>query len=95
MPSVKFVVDYGIAHCCLDQVTTLGVDEIQYRKGHHFLPWCTTIDIHRCRLLWMGEKPKRTLDDGFTELEQEHQRKQEAAGVEEDKLPRPDSLHLH
>ena len=32
----------------------------------------------------MGEKrTKKTLDDGFTELEQEHQRKQEAAGVEE------------
>ena len=29
------------------------------------------------------ERTKKTLDDGFTELEQEHQRKQEAAGVEE------------
>ena len=32
----------------------------------------------------MGEKrTKKTLDDGFTELEQEHRRKQEAAGVTE------------
>ena len=60
------------------------MDEIQYRKGHHFLTLLYQIDPHRRRLLWMGEKrTKKTLDDGFTELEQEHQRKQEAAGVEE------------
>ena len=41
-------------------------------------------DTCRRRLLWMGEKrTKKTLDDGFTELEQEHQRRQEATGVEE------------
>ena len=42
------------------------------------------IDIHRRRLLWDGRKrTKKILDDGFTELEQEHQRKQETTGVEE------------
>jgi len=82
--SVEYVVDYGIAHRRLDQVTALGIDEIQYRKGHHFLTLVYQIDTCRRRLLWMGEKrTKKTLDDGFTELEQEHQRKQEAAGVEE------------
>ena len=82
--SVKYVVEYGIAHRCLDQVTALGVDEIQYRKGYHFLTLVYQIDTRRRRLLWMGEKrTKKSLDDGFTELEQEHQRKQEAAGVEE------------
>ena len=29
------------------------------------------------------KRTKKTLDDGFTELEQEHRRKQEAAGVTE------------
>ena len=82
--SVQYVVEYGIAHRRLDQVTALGVDEIQYRKGHHFLTLVYQIDTHRRRLLWLGEKrTKKTMDGGFTELEQEHQRQQEAAGVEE------------
>ena len=82
--SVKYVVDYGMAHRRLDQVTALGVDEIQYRKGHHFLTLLYQIDTHRRRLLWMGKKrTKKSLDDGFTKLEQEHRRKQQAAGVEE------------
>ena len=66
--SVKYVVEYGIAHRCLDQVTALGVDEIQYRKGYHFLTLVYQIDTRRRRLLWMGEKrTKKSLDDGFTE----------------------------
>ena len=86
--SVKYVVEYGIAHRGLDQVTALGVDEIQYRKGQHYLTLLYQIDTHRRRLLWMGERrTKKSLNDGFTELEQEHQRKQEAAGE-----PKPTSF---
>ncbi len=60
------------------------MDEIQYRKGHHYLTLLYQIDTHHRRLLWRGEKRTiKTLDDGFTELEQEHQRKQEAAGEQE------------
>ena len=60
------------------------MDEIQYRKGHHYLTLLYQIDTHRRRLLWMGEgRTKKTLNNGFTELEQEHQRKQEAAGEKE------------
>ena len=82
--SVQYVVDYGLTHRRLDRVTALGVDEIQYRKGHHYLTLLYQIDPHRRRLLWMGEKrTKKALNDGFSELEQEHRRKQEAAGVQE------------
>ena len=81
--AVRYVVEYGLAHRRLDQVTALGVDEIQYRKGHQYLTLLYQIDTHRRRLLWMGEgRTKKTLNQGFTELEQEHQRKQEAAGEE-------------
>jgi transposase len=52
--SVEYVVDYGIAHRRLDQVTALDIDEIQYRKGHHFLTLVYQIDTYRRRLLWMG-----------------------------------------
>ena len=82
--SVQYVVDYGLTHRRLDQVTALGVDEIQFGKGHHYLTLLYQIDTHRRRLLWMGEKrTKKSLDNGFTELEQEHLRKQEVAGVKE------------
>jgi transposase len=82
--SVQYVVEYGLAHRRLDQVTALGVDEIQFGKGHQYLTLLYQIDSHRRRLLWMGEKrTKKTLDDGFTALEQEHQRKQEATGEQE------------
>ena len=79
--SVQYVVEYGLAHRRLDQVTALGVDEIQFGKGHRYLTLLYQIDTHRRRLLWMGEKrTKKTLNAGFTELEQEHQRKQAAEG---------------
>ena len=82
--SVQYVVEYGLAHRRLDQVTALGVDEIQFGKGHRYLTLLYQIDTHRRRLLWMGEKrTKKTLDDGFTALEQEHRCKQEAAGEQE------------
>jgi transposase len=82
--SVEYVVDYGLAHRRLDQVTALGVDEVQFGKGNNFVTLVYQIDTYCRRLLWMGQKrTMKTLDAGFTALEHEHQRKQEAAGVKE------------
>jgi transposase len=82
--AVQYVVNYGLAHRQLDQVTALGVDEIQFGKGHHYLTLLYQIDPHCRRLLWMGEKrTKESLHHGFTALEEEYRRKQEAAGVPE------------
>jgi transposase len=83
--SVQYVVGYGLAHRQLDDVTALGVDEIAYSKGHHYLTLLYQIDTHRRRLLWMGEaRTKKTLHEGFTALEQEHRCKQQAVGVEQE-----------
>jgi transposase len=82
--AVEYVVDYGLAHRRLDQVTALGVDEVQFGKGNNFVTLVYQIDTYCRRLLWMGQKrTMKTLDAGFTALEQEHQRKQEAAGARE------------
>ena len=82
--SVQYVVDYGLAHRRLGQVTALGVDEIQFGKGHRYLTLLYQIDEHCRRLLWMGkERTKKTLDAGLSALEEEHRRKQEAAGQQE------------
>lgn len=65
--SVQYVVEYGLAHRRLDQVTALGVDEIQSGKGNHFLTLVYQIDTHCRWLLWMGEKrTMKTLGAGFT-----------------------------
>ncbi len=78
--AVQYVVGYGLEHRRLDNVTALGVDEIQYRKGQNYLTLLYQID-HQCRrLLWVGERRTQvTLEGGFTELEQENRRKREAA----------------
>jgi transposase len=74
--SVKFVVAYGLEHRPLDNVTAIGVDEIQYRSGHRYLTLLYQIDPHSRRLLWLGEeRTQKTLDRGLTELELEHRRK--------------------
>ena len=81
--SVKFIVTYGMAHRDLGNVTALGVDEIQHGKGHKYLTLIYQID-HSCRrLLWIGKERKaKTLDNGLTELEEEHWHKQRANSIE-------------
>lgn len=74
--SVKFVVDHGLEHRRLDNVTAVGVDEIQYRSGHRYLTLLYQIDQHCRRLLWLGEeRTQKTLDRGLAELEREHRKK--------------------
>jgi transposase len=71
--SVRFVVEYGLEHRQLDNVTAIGVDEIQYRSGHRYLTLIYQLDPCCRRLLWLGEKrTQKTLDNGLKELEQEH-----------------------
>lgn len=82
--AVQYVVEYGLAYRQLDQVTALGVDEIQFGNGQKYLTLLYQIDSHRRRLLWMGQgRTKETLKQGFAELETEHLLKQAADGVEE------------
>ena len=54
--AVEFVVEYGLKNRVVTEVTAIGVDEIAYRKGHHYL----TVVYQLCggvrRLLYVGEK---------------------------------------
>ena len=52
--SVKVVVAYGLAHRNLENVTAIGVDEIQYGKGHQYLTVVYQIDAGARRLLFVG-----------------------------------------
>jgi len=56
--SVKVVVAYGMKHRRLEGITAIGVDEIQYGKGHQYLTLVYQIDAHMRRLLFVGQERK-------------------------------------
>jgi transposase len=53
--SVKMVVAWGLAQRSLDGIEAIGVDEVQWQKGHHYLTLVYQIDQHCKRLLWIGK----------------------------------------
>lgn len=60
--SVKAVVEYGLKHRSLDGITAIGVDEIQYGKGHQYLTLVYQINAGVRRLLYVGrERTTKTL----------------------------------
>src|SRR5438045_5410084 len=58
--AVEHVVTWGLEHRVLGQIDAIGVDEIQYAKGHKYLTLVYQIDIGITRLLWVGKE--RTIE---------------------------------
>ena len=58
--AVEHVVTWGLEHRTLGQIDAIGVDEIQYAKGHKYLTLVYQIDIGITRLLWVGKE--RTIE---------------------------------
>jgi transposase len=56
--AVKYAVSWGLQHRDLDQIESIGVDEVQWHKGHHYQTVVYQIDENQKRLLWVG--PERT-----------------------------------
>jgi transposase len=63
--SVKTVVAWGLAHRSLDGITAIGVDEVQWQKGHKYLTLVYQIDQGCRRLLWIGKDRTATTFLGF------------------------------
>ena len=60
--SVAWVVEYGLEHRSLDGVTAIGVDEVQFQKGHRYLTVVYQINEDCRRLLWIGrDRTAKTL----------------------------------
>lgn len=60
--SVTWLVEYGLRHRSLDGITAIGVDEVQFQKGHRYLTVAYQIDPECRRLLWVGrERTAKTL----------------------------------
>ena len=69
---MRFSVLWGIVHREVSDVVAIGVDEIQWKRGHHYLTLVYQIDSRVRRLLWMGqERKERTLDSFFDQLGKE------------------------
>lgn len=54
--SVELAVSWGRAHMDLTGIHSIGVDEIQWQRGHQYLTLVYQIDASCKRLLWVGEK---------------------------------------
>jgi transposase len=60
--SVEHAVSWGLARRDLQGVGAIGVDEIQYHRGHKYLTLVYQTDEHCRRLLWAGkERTMKTL----------------------------------
>jgi len=54
--AVRHAVFWGLVHRDVRGVTAIGVDEIQWRRGHHYLTLVYQIDAGCRRLLWIGRE---------------------------------------
>ena len=69
---MEHVVSWELEHRKLGQMDAIGVDEIQYAKGHKYLTLVYQIDIGITRLLWVGkERTIESFQGFFTAMGQE------------------------
>ena len=53
--AVEYVVQWGLQHRRVESVRAIGVDEIQYGRGHQYLTLVYQIEAGCQRLLWVGK----------------------------------------
>lgn len=53
--SAQYIVEWGLKKRSLDNITAIGVDEIQWHRGHKYLTLVYQIDSHAKRLLWIAK----------------------------------------
>ena len=62
-------VNWGLNHRAVSDVEAIGIDEIQWRRGHKYLTLVYQIDSGCKRLLWIGQERKEaTLNQFFDGL---------------------------
>jgi transposase len=65
--AVEYVVQWGLEHRQLAPVRAIGVDEIQYGRGHQYLTLVYQIESSCTRLLWVGkERTTQSFQQFFT-----------------------------
>lgn len=66
--AVEYVVGWGLEHRTLESIRAIGVDEIQYARGHKYLTLVYQIDQGMTRLLWVGKQRAIASFQGFFTL---------------------------
>ena len=66
--SVTLAVLWGMANRVLDGIKAIGIDEIQWQKGHHYLTLVYQIDQGCKRLLYIGQERTQASLRGFFEM---------------------------
>jgi transposase len=66
--AVEWVVEWGLAHREWGALRAIGVDEIQYGRGHQYLTLVYQIDAGLTRLLWVGKERTTASFQRFFEL---------------------------
>jgi transposase len=56
--AVKHAVYWGLAHRSLDRIRAIGVDEVQWHRGHQYQTVVYQLDEGQKRLLWIGADRK-------------------------------------
>lgn len=71
--SVQWMVQWGLAHRDVSDVTAIGVDEVLVHRGYKFATVVYQIDEHRKRLLWVGKhRTIKTLLQFFRQFGQDN-----------------------
>ena len=63
--SVEYVVEWGLQNRVLEPIRAIGVDEIQYARGHKYLTLVYQIEEGAKRLLWVGKDRTIETFEGF------------------------------
>jgi transposase len=63
--AVRWVVQWGIAHQHLTNIVSIGIDEIQYRRGHKYLTLVYQLDEGAKRLLYVARDRTEASLNGF------------------------------
>ena len=66
--AVRFAVGWGLVHREISGVEAIGVDEIQWRRGHRYLTLVYQIDEGMRRLLWIAQERTESSLERFFDL---------------------------
>lgn len=65
---VRYAVEWGVVHRDLRGVEAVGIDEIQYQRGHRYLTLVYQVDGQIRRLLWVGQNRTTASLESFFDL---------------------------
>lgn len=66
--AVEYVVQWGLEHRELGVLRAIGVDEIQYGRGHQYLTLVYQIEAGCTRLLWVGKDRTKASFERFFQM---------------------------